>query len=127
MPVPEPVNPAIYAGMKWLVIALSSIIMMVLGKIVWDWLTGKSSRSAETKFCPMHDHMSDEFLKLDASLTAIRTRFVDRDEHRDAMTNIYNVIGKIDDKLGGMKDDLWEIRLKVAEIEPGGLPAKKKE
>lgn len=114
----EAINPTIYAGMKWIIISLSSLVMLVLGKIVWDWLTGSSSRSAEEKYCPMHEHIVGEAKKMELAMTAIRTRYVDRDEHRDSMSNIYAAIGKVGDSMDDIKKDVSDIRVKVAELSP---------
>lgn len=111
------INPAIYAGMKWLIVALSSMVVVILGKIIWDWLTGKSSKSTQMA-CPMCDIIQDQIKKTEDSLMIIRTRFVDRDEHRDAMETFKGSFSKLDDKMSTMKDDISDIRVAVAGLTP---------
>jgi len=108
-----PINPLAYAVAKWISMGLGSIILIILSKIIWDWLSGKSSR-APNQTCPLHDGIEGHCKQMEDSLMLVRTRYVDRDEHKDAMALLRDAMSGIDNKISGIKDDISDIRVEMA-------------
>jgi hypothetical protein len=112
MPQPDTINPVVYKFLMGFATLCVAMILSVFGKILWNFL----SRERETGVCPMHEHMENECIKLEQSMTAIRTRYVDRDEHRQEMGLLRDSIGGINDKISVIKDDITTIKVDIAHL-----------
>lgn len=99
----EAPSPEIYALMKWVVKILIGIIALILGRFLWDVLSGESRKRHQ--FCPKHEIMERESEKLELT--------------------IFARLNKFEDKMDSMRNDIGEIKIKIAAIEPHGLPLKK--